>query len=191
MKSFTDQERDNINEKLIYECSLSWHKYGYKKTNINDLCIKAGISKGAFYLFYNTKELLFIETIKRIQQTLYNSIEQIITKNQSKYGVAEALKEVYREYSKSNFLYNTTNADFLSFFHKLTKEEQQNISSESYDGAKIMLNKPFLKLKVEEEKALSIFSAMLSIVSHKEQIKYNHFEVFDFMIDNLIDKIFE
>jgi AcrR family transcriptional regulator len=191
MKSFTEQERNNINEKLIYECSLSWQKYGYKKTNINDLCAKAGISKGAFYLFYDTKESLFIETIKTIQQTLYYRIEQVISQNQSKYGVAEALKEIYREYSKSNFLYNTTDADFLSFFNKLTKEEQQKISTESYVGAKIMLNKPFLKLKINEEKALSIFSTLLSIVSHKEQIKYNHFEVFDFMIDNLIDKILE
>lgn len=57
-------------EKLLVNCEDSWSKLGYKKTNIEDLCAKAGISKGAFYLFYASKEELFFDVIMRIQTKL-------------------------------------------------------------------------------------------------------------------------
>ena len=54
-----------------------------------------------------------------------------------------------------------------------------------------MLNKPFLKLKVEEDLAISILSAMLNTIAHKDEMLSDPKAVFGFMIDHLIDDIFE
>jgi AcrR family transcriptional regulator len=43
-----------------------------------------GISKGAFYLFYGSKEALFLETLSAIQNKLYDLIESILLKEQNK-----------------------------------------------------------------------------------------------------------
>lgn len=51
-KSFTEIEKDNIRKRLISECEINWSKYGYKKTNIDELCSKSGIAKGSFYTFF-------------------------------------------------------------------------------------------------------------------------------------------
>lgn len=190
-KGFTEQEKINISEKLITECKLSWQTYGYKKTSIDDLCKKVGISKGAFYLFFETKESLFMETLKRVQKHLYRVVENVLSENQNRDGIAKALKEIYREYSKSSFMYETTSVDFLSFFNKLTEEQQKEISNDSYSGAKIMLNKPFLKLKVSEELAVSVLSSVLYTISQREKMLCDPMDAFEFMIENLVEAIFE
>lgn len=190
-KGFTEQEKINISEKLITECKLSWQTYGYKKTSIDDLCKKVGISKGAFYLFFETKESLFMETLMRVQKHLYRVVENVLSENQNRDGIAKALKEIYREYSKSSFMYETTSVDFLSFFNKLTEEQQKEINNDSYSGAKIMLNKPFLKLKVSEELAVSVLSSVLYTISQREKMLCDPMDAFEFMIENLVEAIFE
>lgn len=190
-KGFTEQEKLNITEKLITECKLSWQKFGYKKTSIDDLCKNVGISKGAFYLFFDTKELLFLETAKRVQKRLYRVVENILLEHQNRSGMAKALKEIYKEYCQSPFMYETTSPDFLSFFNKLSEEQQKEINNDSYAGAKIMLDKPFLKLKVSEELAISTLSATLFTISLRKKMLYNPLDVFDFMIENLVEAIFE
>lgn len=190
-KGFSEQEKNNIQKKLIDGCKDSWEKYGYKKTSIDELCSKAGISKGAFYIFFGSKELLFLETLRELQKKLYALIESILLKEQNKYGVAKALKAVYMEYDRSPFLYDTSSTDFTSFINKLSEAEKQDIFYDSLYGARQMIDKPFLKLRIQEEKALSVMASLLSIITGKDKLVYNHFEVFEFMLDNLIDEVFE
>lgn len=190
-KSFSEQEKRNIKHKLIEGCKASWVNYGYKKSSVDELCQNAGSSKGAFYLFCQSKEQLFYETLKAVQQNLYALIEKILLEEQSKYGIAKALKAVYLEYDKNPFLYDTSSADFTSFLNKLSKEERQDILYDSLTGAKQMLDKPFLSLRISEEKALSVLSSLLHVLEGKEKMLCSHYEVFDFMLDNLIEKIFE
>ena len=41
--------------------------YGIRKTNVEDLTSAAGISKGAFYLFFDSKEALFFEILGQFE----------------------------------------------------------------------------------------------------------------------------
>ena len=182
-KGFTDDEKKIITKKLIEECKYSWQRYGYKKTSVDELCKNAGISKGAFYIFFKTKEELFYNTLK--------VVEEKIAINPNKNGVADALKEIFSEYNNSSFMYDTKSVDFISFFNKLSEEERNDLSNKSYIGAKGMLDKPFLKLKIEEDLAISVLSALLITITQKDSMLCDPINVFDFMIDNLIDSIFE
>ena len=55
-RSFTEREKENIKRSLQEACKQSWTQYGYKKTSVDDLCRQAGISKGAFYLFFESHD---------------------------------------------------------------------------------------------------------------------------------------
>ena len=190
-KGFTYEEKEIITKKLMKECKLNWQKYGYKKTSIDTLCQDIGISKGSFYSFFESKEALFYQVIKETLDQLYSIVEERISQKQNKYGVADALKEIYLEYSKSSFMYDVNNPDFLSFYNKLNKEQRLELTDKSYLGAKIMLHKPFLSLKIEENLAISLLFAMLSSVSQKDDMLCEGTKVFEFMIDHLIDDIFD
>jgi len=190
-RKFTEQEKINIRKKLIVECEKSWTKFGYKKTNLGDLCAKAGISKGAFYLFFESKEDLFCYTICVVQDRLYSLAGEIMDKNQNKGGMAQALKAIYREYNKNSFICNINSSDFISFTNKLSPEQLNKITKYSREGGIMFFDKTYLKLLIDRDKAISVLSALLSTISLKDELSCDHIEVFDFMIDNLIDKIFE
>lgn len=190
-KSFSEQEKSNIREILIDSCRISWRTYGYKRTNIDELCQKAGISKGAFYIFFPSKEQLFYETLLAVQQGLYALMEDILSKEPGKSGFAKALKAVYAEYDKSPFLYDTASADFTGFINKLAPEDKAAAGFDSLAGAKRLLAKSYLKLRIPEEMALSVLASILNIAANKDKLMYNHYEVFDFMLDNVLDHIFE
>ncbi|MEG2298150.1 MAG: TetR/AcrR family transcriptional regulator [Anaerovoracaceae bacterium] len=189
-RSFTEQEKQNIHSKLITECEKSWAKFGYKKTNIDELCVKSGISKGAFYGFFESKEALFCETLRLVQDRLYSYANDIMEREPNKYGLAKVLKTIYREYDKCSFICNTHSMDFISFTNKLNPQQLNQIEEYSEKSSMLFFEKPYLKFAVEKDKGIAALYVALSSISVKEELLYNHLEVFDFMVDSLIDKIF-
>ena len=190
-RGFNEVEKLNISENLIIECRKQWELYGYRKTSVDTLCINTGISKGGFYQFYESKEDLFIKTMSRIQEDLYLEMDKTLNDNPSKQGFCDALKLIYREYDRSPFLYNTTGIDMLSLFNKLDEKQMHNVKMESFIGAKKLLSNDFLKLKISDDLAISVLSTLLFAINGKDKMLSNHFEVFDFLLKNLIDNIFE
>lgn len=189
-KGFSEEEKKRVKQRLFDECKACWQQYGYKKTSIDMLCQNIGIAKGSFYHFYETKEALFYEVITQIQEDLYETVENRLKQEPSKYGVASALKEIYAEYIAHPFIYDNKSPDFLSFINKLSEKQRQELNENSYVGTKFMLNKSFLKLKIEEDLAISILSVMLNTIAHKEEMLSDPKVVFSFMIDHLIEDIF-
>lgn len=189
-KGFSEEEKKRVRQRLFDECKACWQQYGYKKTSIDMLCQNIGIAKGSFYHFYETKEALFYEVITQIQEDLYETVENRLKQEPSKYGVASALKEIYAEYIAHPFIYDNKSPDFLSFINKLSEKQRQELNENSYVGTKFMLNKSFLKLKIEEDLAISILSATLNTIAHKEEMLSDPKVVFSFMIDHLIEDIF-
>lgn len=189
-KGFSEEEKKRVRQRLFDECKACWQQYGYKKTSIDMLCQNIGIAKGSFYHFYETKEALFYEVITQIQEDLYETVENRLKQEPSKYGVASALKEIYAEYIAHPFIYDNKSPDFLCFINKLSEKQRQELNENSYVGTKFMLNKSFLKLKIEEDLAISILSATLNTIAHKEEMLSDPKVVFSFMIDHLIEDIF-
>lgn len=78
-KAFSERERDLIGERLLEQGYRLFSAYGLKKTNVEEIAVAAGISKGAFYRFFDSKEALFLEVIeqveKRVRQQLLTAID--------------------------------------------------------------------------------------------------------------------
>lgn len=64
-KSFTDLQRQQIDASLIFSGRHLFSRFGLQKTNIGTITSSVGISQGAFYLFYESKEALFHEIVTR------------------------------------------------------------------------------------------------------------------------------
>ncbi len=68
-KGFTEYEKELIRKRLLEQGQRLFSAYGLKKTNIEEIAKAAGISKGAFYNFYESKEALFMEVIEQAEIT--------------------------------------------------------------------------------------------------------------------------
>lgn len=78
-KGFSDKEKELIRQKLIEAGKEIFGRYGFKKASIDEAVSKAGISKGAFYLFFTSKELYFMEVLESIEQKFRTGLEPIIS----------------------------------------------------------------------------------------------------------------
>ncbi|MDQ0270630.1 TetR/AcrR family transcriptional regulator [Cytobacillus purgationiresistens] len=190
-KGFSEIDKELIKGKLRSECEKSWAVHGYKKTNVGELCGKVGISIGTFYMCYSSKESLFIETLEVLQNNLKDFMQEMISKEPTKQGFAKAIKLLYQEYAKNSFLYSVISPDFLSFLNKLPQESVLKLKFDNEKFFRENIHSAGLKLLVSEEQAFSVINALLSILNVKQVMRPDHFEVFEFMLDHLINELFE
>ena len=190
-RSFTEREKENIKRSLQEACKQSWTQYGYKKTSVDELCRQAGISKGAFYLFFESKEALFCEVLCLVQEQICHAASEEIEKRKDMYGVAEALKFIYREYDKNNFLYDSDTADFTILMNKLSEEQAKKIEESNHMCQQLFFSQPYLKFKVDADLAMSVIYSLIMNIKSKNILPHSHMETFDFMVDHLIDSLYE
>lgn len=58
--AFNENEIKFIKLKLIESAQECLSKYGVRKTTVDQITEMSGISKGSFYKFYPSKEILFL-----------------------------------------------------------------------------------------------------------------------------------
>lgn len=189
----SEKDKENIKETLQSLCEQLWVSQGYKKTSIKELCGEAGIAIGTFYSLFPTKEDLFFETAKAIQVRLTEQFLQTVLQGTNKDSLAKALKELFREFDSKPFLYDVNTPDFRAFITKLSEESMEEIKFESISFFREVCRVTQLKPKIDETKAFGILSALLSTITAKQTLSTmcDCFEIFDFMVDNLVSEIFE
>lgn len=64
-RAFTAVEKETIHDRLMETGRACFLRYGLKKTTIEDLTGPAGIAKASFYLFFHSKEDLYVELFLR------------------------------------------------------------------------------------------------------------------------------
>jgi len=71
MQQRSKETRSNIREAAIKLFSSR----GYNKASVDDICAEAGISKGAFYHHFKSKQTLFLALLDYWLETIDNAIE--------------------------------------------------------------------------------------------------------------------
>ena len=82
-RGFSEQEREHIREKLLTKGREHFTRFGLRKTNVADLAREAGIAKGSFYLFFESKEDLFLTINEEFDKQLQNEVAQTLEKTKN------------------------------------------------------------------------------------------------------------
>jgi AcrR family transcriptional regulator len=70
------QQRSEETQARIMEAAIKlFSKRGYNKASVDDICAEAGISKGAFYHHFTSKQELFLALLDGWLRTIDNAIE--------------------------------------------------------------------------------------------------------------------
>jgi len=189
-KSFNETERENIRRKLIEECKKSWSVHGYKKTSVGELCAKAGISTGAFYAFYNSKEALFCDVMDNFQKNTRKMFDETLSSPPKKEEICQALKKLYLEYAENDIITKRHSPDYQSLLNKLPQEWKEKHSANSINNLQSTLLAPNVKLKMSNNRAHGIIDTLLLTVANKNIIP-DHYEIFCTLLDCVIDEIYE
>ena len=122
--AFTDEEKKVIKKKLHTVAKECLQRYGVKKTTVDQMVVMANISKGSFYNFYSSKELLFFAVLEEYQVEIMNRLteqleqENLINTNQ----FVQLLYDFYQDFRYS-FMYTIfKNNEMELLIRKLPKE---------------------------------------------------------------------
>jgi len=77
-KAFTQAEKDFICSALLEHGERLFSVHGLKKTNVEEIAAAAGISKGAFYLFYPSKEALMMEVVEQAEARFREQVLAVV-----------------------------------------------------------------------------------------------------------------
>jgi AcrR family transcriptional regulator len=80
-RAFTDTERSAIRERLIATGQSLFARRGIRATTVEQLAREAGISKGAFYFFYPSKEALFFAIVEQVEEEIQSRLLDQVTQN--------------------------------------------------------------------------------------------------------------
>jgi AcrR family transcriptional regulator len=77
-KIISEQDKNFQREKLISKGMELINIYGIRKTSVEDITTAAGMSKGSFYLNFESKEALFLEILNRFHNEWFTSAEKLL-----------------------------------------------------------------------------------------------------------------
>jgi len=77
-RAFSDSEKIKIRQRLVDQGYKQFSAHGLKKTNIDELASAAGISKGAFYIFYDSKEALFMDVAEMAEERFRRDVLAVL-----------------------------------------------------------------------------------------------------------------
>lgn len=189
-KAFNDSEMQLIRQKLIESCQICWERYGYRKTNVAQLCEMAGISTGAFYAFYPSKEVLFIKTAETFSDALLNKVRQNIPKNPTKCDLGNCMKMILSEVGANKWLFSLRN-DYELFERKLPPK----YINESYRKDLIDIGNLIelygVKPKVGIREITAVIYTLYMSLYFSDVVGEHHQTAVNLLIDGVLDELFE
>src|ERR1044072_784054 len=123
-KAFSEHEKEIIRAQMQEKGKLLFEKQGLRKTSVDELTEAVGISKGAFYLFYDSKEELFLDILEQLEQEIQTKILEfsIKAKSNTKKNVSDLLKAFLLTRDTYPLLKNFGKAEFEYLMRKVPPE---------------------------------------------------------------------
>ena len=176
--AFTAEEKEVIRKKLHKVAKECLQRYGVKKTTVDQMAVMVDISKGSFYNFYSSKEMLFFAVLEEYQIDVMDRLtEQLdmeakIDTNR----LVQLLYDFYQDFRYS-FMYTIfKNHEMELLVRKLPKEAITN--HHLIDDR--MVKKIVSRINIRENVSLEIVSALFRTIAmtilHIEEIGEEQFD---------------
>lgn len=182
--------------KILDAATLLFNENGYDKTTVQDICEKTGVSKGAFFHHFPTKELLFLEILNEFLEKLDIRMKEI-EKNSK--NVPQAMINMTKILEEIFIISENKLTIFLEFIKQAEKNEDimkkifnQFKKFEEYIENLIEKGKKEESIKSEiDSKFFSslIVSLSIGMILRKSLFKYDKKslskELFDFIFNSI------
>ena len=190
--AFSDFETGQIYRALLAETRRCAVTFGMRKTSVDQLTQAVGISKGSFYRFFVSKELLFFAVLEDIHTELYDVADGVLRKNAGlppAERAAEAILAVCRRMAETGVMTFIEN-DVAALLQRLP----ENVKAEHYhdDETHIrdLLGTNSLSPKGGAELATAAVRGLILTISPKEQIGELYPKVLDILVHGACTELF-
>ncbi|EPY2278071.1 TetR/AcrR family transcriptional regulator [Clostridium sporogenes] len=176
--AFTDNERNIIKTKLKACASICMSKYGIKKTTVDELVKEVGISKGAFYKFYDSKELLFFEVFEDYHSEIYGAALNILithTDLSERERIEEALLKACKLMKESSIMYIVEN-ELQYLLRKIPPEVLEDHFHSDDVHIQELIRESGITINKSPEFVCAVVKAIMLTLSHQKNIGEEYYD---------------
>ena len=191
-KAFTEQEEDIILQNLKASARRYAASRGVQKTTVDELAREAGISKGAFYKFYPSKEMLFFEILEDMHTEIYAASAEVLKQNHENSSAdraAEAVLTACKVMTDSGML-DFMERDVAFLLRKIPMEVQEKHYHSDEVHIKELLSFAGLEPAGGMELAASTVRGLFLTVSHRDSIGQMYPQVLDTLVRGACQRLF-
>jgi AcrR family transcriptional regulator len=189
-KPLTEREQTAIKAKLLENCRICWERYGYKKTGVAEIATMSGISTGAFYGFFSSKEALFAETANAFTKKLYGIMEDCKPEKPTKLDFATALKKCADELFENKWIFSLRE-DAQTFLRKLPDGFLEQDFQQDLVNVTAVVEQYGLTSKAPMEDVTAAFHTLLMSIYLTEIIGSAHKSALYLLIDSAVGDLFK
>lgn len=169
-KPFTDDEKIEIRAMIIDSATALFKAHPYKDVKVEQIAKAVGIGKGTLYLFYPSKEHIFIDVMMQFEEKLQTEINMTLEQLESpKDRIRESIKIGLKQVN-NNQIYNALSDRTImdKIFSLLTQEQIVGLESADVNFLKQLLNG--VDLKVEMSVALDLLRGVFFMKFFEDQL---------------------
>ena len=163
-----------------------------RKTSVEQLTEAVGISKGSFYKFFDSKELLFFTVLEDIHTECFAAAQKSLQENTPLLPAeraAAAILAACRWLSKTKaFVFIENDADFL--LHRLPEEVKTAHYHDDETHIRTLLEMGGLQPKGGMALAAATVRGLILTVSHQEQIGVLYPQVLETLVRGACRELF-
>lgn len=190
--AFTAEEKEVIRKKLHKVAKECLQRYGVKKTTVDQMAAMVDISKGSFYNFYSSKEMLFFAVLEEYQIDVMDRLtEQLdmeakIDTNR----LVQLLYDFYQDFRYS-FMYTIfKNHEMELLVRKLPKEVITNHHLIDDRMVKKIVSRINIRENVSVEIVSALFRTIAMTILHIEEIGEEQFDTtLKLVIQGIVEQI--
>jgi AcrR family transcriptional regulator len=179
-KGFTEYEKELIRKRLLEQGQRLFSAHGLKKTNIEEITKAAGISKGAFYNFYDSKEALFMEVIEQAEINLRQEILAVVdlpgpSPRQRLFAV---LKKAFTLIETMPMLQFFSGSDYDLVFRRIPPEKlQQHLAADQafFEELITRCQQAGIPIRAPSEQIIGLLYPLVMAVLHEGDLVQNHY----------------
>ena len=190
--AFTTEEKEVIRKKLHKVAKECLQRYGVKKTTVDQMAVMVDISKGSFYNFYPSKEMLFFTILEEYQIDVMNRLtEQLGTETKIDTNrLVQLLYDFYQDFRYS-FMYTIfKNHEMELLLRKLPKEAITNHHLIDDRMVKKIVSRINIRENVSVEIVSALFRTIAMTILHIEEIGEKQFDTtLKLVIQGVVEQI--
>ncbi len=184
-------------KEAIYLCGKElFSSKGFKDTNVAEITKKAGIAAGTFYLYYSSKESLFMEIFMDENLKMKRIIHEQINPDDDPMTVIMQITQMNLEGVAANpILREWYNKDVFQKIEQKFRETNQQESfdfmyEDYYETIKKWQAEGRMRSDIDCGMIMALFSAVINADTHKEEIGIQYFPklleyLFSFVVNGL------
>ncbi|MDH8677848.1 TetR/AcrR family transcriptional regulator [Fusibacter bizertensis] len=177
-RAFSEHEKEQIRARLIEISKEEFEKTPFQLVKVEFIAKQVGISKGAFYNFYPSKESLFLDVLIAVEAEIQRDILSRLTSHR-------LLREQLIDILYSTMILFEKSHIFKSFSDRQIQTSLLEKASQAQKSQMLLADQQMLSmllrddsdLKVSRDVALDMMRSVFFIAPYKDQLESN-FEVF-------------